>query len=97
MAFQGRQLSTLVALATSRFILQKEFLLIIYSDSDSDSDYTIQYNKQFILCYYILQNYQSEAHYKSKPYNITSIYTLYTFVNKYVFNLSTCKDCWRGS
>ncbi len=36
--FEGSQLLTLVALATLAFILQWEFLLIIYSDSDSDSD-----------------------------------------------------------
>ncbi len=34
--FDGPQLSTLVALTTSVFIPQEEFLLIIYSDSDSD-------------------------------------------------------------
>ncbi len=38
--FEGSQLSTLVALATSAFILQEKFLLIIYSDSESDSDPT---------------------------------------------------------
>ncbi len=33
--FEGPELSILVVLATSTFIFEEEFLLIIYSDSDS--------------------------------------------------------------
>ncbi len=49
------------------------------------------YNTIQLTIYIVLnisQRYHSEAHYKSAPYNITSIYTLYTIVDKYVSNLS---------